>query len=103
MRPRISSALVFCIHAHFVGAAIAQTSSSDQVIVGEKLDPSTYLPGIVESMEQVQAREAANPPVQKVKTRDGRHGSWVVPSPRATGPTGSGSHYIVNNWGDTSM
>ena len=84
-----------------VGAALAE----GETIAGERLDTSTYGPGIIESMDQVIARHRAAPPTGPVdpNAREFRYGSWAVPSRRATTFPHSGSHNVVNKWGDTRM
>jgi hypothetical protein len=84
-----------------VGAALAE----GETIAGERLDPSTYGPQIIESMDEVIARHRAAPPTGPVdpNAREFRYGSWVVPSRRATTFPHSGSYNVVNKWGDTRM
>ncbi|MFQ5429259.1 MAG: hypothetical protein ACE5E1_03015, partial [Phycisphaerae bacterium] len=74
-------------------------------IVGEQLDPSNFGPGIVEGMDAVLARERARAKQKPTnpKARNGRHGTWFVPSRRATFFPASGSNNVVNKWGDTKM
>src|SRR5688572_2602141 len=56
-------------------------------IPGERLDPSAFGPGIVESMEVVLEREAKTPAaaVENRKGRNGAQGTWIVPTRRSTG------------------
>ena len=71
--------------------------AAGEIIHGEKLDPSTYGPGIVETMEQALARDRAAPP-GKPGERVPEQGTWVVPSIRATYYPHSGRHNLVNKW-----
>lgn len=84
----------------FLGAA---PLAAEEVIQGERLDPSLYGPSYVESMQAAVARDALTLPPPESKERQGRNGDWVVPSRGATYSPHSGEHYAVNKWGDTRM
>ncbi|MBN2562950.1 MAG: hypothetical protein JXQ75_18660, partial [Phycisphaerae bacterium] len=91
-----------------VSPALSLAGEPDQpgmVLVGEKLDPAGYGPGIVEDMEAVLARDRARPAGELVdpKARNGQHGVWVIPSARSTYYPHSGEHNVMNKWGDTKM
>ncbi len=72
---------------------------------GEKLDPSMYGPGIVETMAEAMARVDAQEAAAFAdpKGRNGQQGTWSIPSKGATYFPHSGEHNLVNKWGDTSM
>ncbi len=73
-------------------------------VSGERLDPSLIGPWVIESNEEVIARDQAIPPsMRNPKARNGQHGQWLIPTPRAIGPTGSGEFNVMNKWGDTRM
>lgn len=76
-----------------------------KAVKGEPIDPTLFGPGVVEGMDAVLARQAtlANQPPVNPKARNGRPGTWVVPSRRATYHPHSGRLNIVNKWGDTRM
>ncbi len=74
------------------------------VMPGERLDPMTYGPSVIETMEQVMERERQNPsPRRNMKARNGAQGTWAVPSKRGSFYPHSGEHYLINKWGDTRM
>ncbi|MFH0983660.1 MAG: hypothetical protein V2A79_19260, partial [Planctomycetota bacterium] len=83
----------------------AQPDPPGQVLVGEKLDPADYGPGIIEGMDEVLAREQARlaEEARKLKGRDGERGVWAVPSRDAADYPFSGERYVVNKWGDPCM
>ena len=83
----------------------ASVLAAGETIVGEQLDPAAYGPSIVESLEDVMAREAARPPqwMANPKARNGEPGTWVVPGRRSTSAPRSGAHHATNKWGDTEM
>lgn len=61
--------------------------------------------GVVETMEEVLRRQAAQPPAPAVnkRERNGRPGTWRVPRMRRSYRSHSGDHYVFNQWGDTRM
>ncbi|NOT02017.1 MAG: hypothetical protein HOP29_15490 [Phycisphaerales bacterium] len=83
------------------GAGIAR--GQDRRINGERLDPSAYGPGVVESMDDALARQAEMGEQIQADGRKPEHGTWVIPSIRATYFPHSGQHYVMNKWGDTRM
>ena len=80
-------------------------AKAQETVKGEKLDPSTYGPCWIESMEAAIERDRAvqRPLPPEGKDRNGRHGVWVVPGMGASTSPHSGNHYAVNKWGDTCM
>ncbi len=76
--------------------------ATDDVLVGEQLNPATYGPVLIESIDEVIARSYVMLPSDP-KGRNGAQGTWVVPSIRASGAAHSGLHYVMNKWGDTRM
>ncbi|MBU0638128.1 MAG: hypothetical protein KKB50_04625 [Planctomycetes bacterium] len=74
-----------------------------QTIPGEKLDPATYGPSYVESMQAAIERDRLAPAPVENKERGQRQGIWAVPSRRATSFRHSGEHYATNKWGDTRL
>ncbi|MFN0242842.1 MAG: hypothetical protein ACKVWV_08135 [Planctomycetota bacterium] len=78
---------------------------SGRVHRGERLDPSTYGAGVVESMDVVLQRERERPmgPEKNSKARNGARGAWSVPGRNASEFAHSGVHYVTNRWGDTRM
>ena len=73
-----------------------------QITKGEKLDPSSNGPSVVEDMEDVIARAQSSPPQRSGEGKP-EPGTWVVPSIRGTYYPHSGTHNLVNKWGDTCM
>lgn len=108
-KPLPAVVIVFSFLAVISSVAFAETHQlSDEpdgyTVSGERIDPSMIGPGIIESNEEVIARDLAMPPsMRNPKARNGAHGAWVVPSPRAISPTGSGNYNVMNKWGDTRM
>ncbi|UCF34715.1 MAG: hypothetical protein JSV78_05300, partial [Phycisphaerales bacterium] len=102
---RMRICLVVCLGCaasigFWIPAALAQHGTT---IEGEKLDPSTYGPSYVESMETAIARDRLTPrPIPEDQEQD-RHGVWAVPTRGASRTPSSGAHYVVNKWGDTRM
>ncbi len=96
------ASVAWCVTSWGLGGVAA---ASDAGVAGERIDPSTHGPGIVETMQDVLARERAHLHDGTVdpKARNGRQGVWVVPSMRATYHPKSGEHNLVNKWGDTRM
>ena len=83
---------------------IAQENEAPEYTPGEKLDPALYGAAVIESMQDVIARDQANMTVTAtVAEGEGHRGIWVVPSRRATYFPYSGQHNLVNKWGDTRM
>ena len=73
-------------------------------VPGRALSPDAVLPGVVETMDAVLAREASRiEPGVNPKLRGGRQGSWEVPSRRRKGFPHSGEHVVTARWGDRSM
>ncbi len=72
---------------------------------GERLDPSTYGSGVIESMEEAMARDRAAKLEQggAADERAARRGEWIVPAQGALFFANSGERYVTNKWGDTSM
>jgi hypothetical protein len=87
------------------GLASFQEANEPQPIPGEKLDPSAYEGAWIETMEEAMARESARtePYPAYPKARNGRQGSWEIPSLRRTSFPHSGQHYAAAKWGDTQM
>ncbi|HRX84001.1 MAG TPA: right-handed parallel beta-helix repeat-containing protein, partial [Phycisphaerae bacterium] len=88
-----------CIAISVLAIAVASAGAD---VVAERLAPDASAPGVVETMDIVLAREAAQPaeaPAHAVNHR----GEWAVPSRGATGTAHTGDKYIVNKWGDPSM
>jgi hypothetical protein len=88
-----------------LSAAASDAQTSATVIRGEKMNPADIGAGVIETWEEVKARELTmgdrtfvNP-----RERNGAQGSWVVPTPRTSYYPNSGVHYVTNKWGDTSM
>ncbi|UCD76145.1 MAG: hypothetical protein JSV91_04325 [Phycisphaerales bacterium] len=74
-------------------------------IAGEQLPPSALGEIHIETMEEMAARDRANPikPVLPGRARIGYDGAWVIPTERLTHYPHSGWHYAINKGGDTSM
>jgi hypothetical protein len=84
---------------------LINTVSSDEVVVGEKLDSVYYGQGFVEHMDDSIARDLHQRSNLDVDLKDGdrQHGIWVVPSREASYYPHSGNHNVINKWGDTKM
>lgn len=97
--------LAFLLLASPLFAQPADVEPVGTVLTGERLNPALYGPGIVESMEDVLAREAAQPraPSFNKNFRGDQKGVWQVPSRNGTYFPKSGQHNLVNKWGDTRM
>jgi hypothetical protein len=91
-----------------VVALIVPTVSAEEVgeaLLGERLDAATFGPSVVETMDEVIARDIARRaaeepvfgPAEAVKP------AWLVPSIRATDFPHSGVHNVVNQWGGRRM
>lgn len=73
---------------------------------GEALPDSAKGVGVVETLADVLAREAALPPGTDFnrRLRRGERGAWVTPSRASNqGLAKSGVQYVVNKWGDSRM
>ena len=91
------SPLVLCASIFWTASA----SVAGEITRGERLDPSTHGPGIVESMADALARDrlARQPAPIDPFARDGQRGQWVVPSRRSTYFPHAGDHNVVNKFG----
>ncbi|TWT45536.1 hypothetical protein RAS1_19620 [Phycisphaerae bacterium RAS1] len=100
----IPARIASCSVALYVCCCIGWADGQEPITTGEKLDPSTFGQGVVETFEQAEARAQVNP-VKALNKHDrtGKKGQWVVPSDRATYYPASGDRNVVNKWGDTSM
>ena len=78
---------------------------AQEPIPGERLDPSAYAGGWIETMDAVVARENARTEEypQSPRARIGAQGTWTTPSVRWTSFPHSGEHYAAAKWGDTRM
>ena len=87
------------------GLLRAADQSIPDAVAGEKLDPALYGEAVVESFDAAVARDLARATgaVVNPKARNGAHGAWLVPSRNATFHPHSGTHNLVNKWGDTRM
>lgn len=76
-----------------------------ETIRGEPLDASAFAPGVVETMEESLARDAARAPqwYAEPQGRNGLNGVWLVPTRGAMTSPHSGDRHVINQWGDTSM
>ena len=86
-------------------AAEPPTAPPAEPVPGERLDPSAIGPTWIETMAEVERREAerTEPYPENPKARNGAQGTWTVPSLRWTKFPHSGEHYAAAKWGDTSM
>jgi hypothetical protein len=95
------------VHAPLVPdpGTVVDGGESTRVHAGEKIDPATCGPSVIESMEAVAERAAMAPlgPPHNHKARNGAQGWWAVPSRRRSAHAHSGEHYAMNKWGDTRM
>ncbi|MBN2447384.1 MAG: hypothetical protein JXO22_11690, partial [Phycisphaerae bacterium] len=73
------------------------------VIPGEQLDPATYGPSYVESMEDAVQRDRLAPLPGDDKSRGDSNGYWTVPTRGSSAAGQAGDQYIINKWGDTRM
>jgi len=96
-----------CALAAALAFANAAAFARQEAETGERLDPALYGPGVIETMDEVMARERvlqAEAAAQKHRNvRGDEQGSWVVPSMRSTYFPKSGTKYVMNKWGDTRM
>ncbi len=84
--------------------AASPAAPPGETVAGEKLDPATYGPGVIESMAECIARDRSATPLPADKVRKpGEQGVWMVPSRDAAGRAHSGTRTAVNRWGDTRM
>ncbi len=90
---------VSAIPVQFLGTSVVRADG--EVTYGERLDPSTYGPGVIETMAMALERDRTNPPLRA--DEPDRRGLWLVPSRRATSFPHSGEHNVVNKWGDPRM
>lgn len=94
-------------HLVFMASACAYWTQpargQENGLAGERLDPSTYGSGVVESMDAVLERQSQMGEQVQADARRPEHGAWVIPSIRATYRPHSGQHYVMNKWGDTRM
>ncbi|UCE61710.1 MAG: hypothetical protein JSU63_08170, partial [Phycisphaerales bacterium] len=96
----ISASVEALLVLAFMGAAWAK---GDEPIKGERLDPSSYGPSYIESMDAAIERDRLGPPPESGKRGEEHRGAWVIPSRSASKSAHSGAHYVVNKWGDTRM
>ncbi len=106
MRTRcLISVCLLCAIAGLALRANAQVIQNyEERTHGEQIDPASFGPGVVETWEQIVARDEQSPPPEYKKgQRNGSHGFWQVPSPRSLFYPHSGTFYAINKWGDTRM
>ncbi len=96
---RLAAVTVFVVGALVSGAEPVP----GEVMKGERLDPADYGRGVIESMEDVAIRVAAEGPVVSSTKQERSFGEWGIPTPRTTSYPSSGIHHVVNKWGDTKM
>ena len=84
-------------------AIAADRTQASRVVAGERLDPATFGPGIVESAAEALARDRERAARGEPDRAETRWGVWMVPSVRATYYPHSGRHNLTNKWGDTKM
>lgn len=103
-RFRLLAAIASALSIVTPGAARAESvdRATPVAIKGERLPPEAFGPSVIESMDEVIARDALRAPEPPVKKRDD-FGLWTVPSIRATYFPNSGHHNLVNKNGDTHM
>jgi len=84
---------------------LINTIGLGESIIGEKLDPTAYGQGFVESMDDAIARDFLLKSDLDMDYKDNgpQNGIWVVPCREAIYYPHSGEHYITNEWGDTKM
>jgi len=99
VRPALAAFLLLPLCAAFGDGQVGD------VVVGEKIDPSLFGTGVVESMEVVLRREEqiATGMQRDPKGRNGAQGEWVIPSRFAVFHPRSGERYAMNKWGDTRL
>ncbi len=87
-----------------VGLLISSAGASE-VHFGEQLDPALCGPGVIETMDDVTARQRSAPPALRTHPDDDKfkYGEWSVPNIRGTTFPNSGKHNVVNKQGDTRM
>jgi hypothetical protein len=91
-----------CLILCLLGLRSPSLAGAEETVPGERLDPATYGPSVVESMATVLARDQYLPRPYPKGLRV-EHGEWVVPSRRATSFPHSPPHNVINKWGDTRM
>lgn len=99
VRPR---GLIFLISCLLAGPWAA--AQDDEITHGVRIDPSSFGPSYVESLDDAVARdrrERADAP--QGESAKGRQGTWFVPNTRGTYYPHSGVHNVVNRFGDTRM
>ncbi len=87
----------------FLAIVAAVPATGQETLTGERLDPTTYGPSFVESMQAAVERNRTAPPPENRNARDGKNGVWQVPSRSAMSKPHSGDRHVVNQWGDTRM
>ncbi len=90
----------------FPAAVSADTNPPVEPMAGEKLDPTTYGPAVIEDMRAVEDRdvlrrvfELTQPPAEPGP----RLGAWQVPPAPAARHAASGERYVMNKWGAARM
>jgi hypothetical protein len=121
--PHLFAAAAFAALAVLPAAALPQSAAGGQempapgvpstpasVVDGPRLTPGEILPAdaigpiVIEGLDAVLARQAANgPDGPSPKARNGAQGEWEVPSMRATRSAHSGVKHLINRWGDTRL
>ncbi|MFH1998086.1 MAG: hypothetical protein ABIK28_00330 [Planctomycetota bacterium] len=97
----VSATLILCA---FMVCSSNRVSAQTR-IEGNKLDPSQYEPGVIESMEVCIERNKSLKAQDKpsMSNRGISQGQWKVPSRRVKTNPSSGEHCAINQWGDTRM
>ena len=101
--PQVVGSWAGAVLVSVFGMLAVQNLHAQETVSGERLDPSTYGPSFVETMEAALERDRLAPPIPGCKERQGQPGVWAVPMPQATTKPHSGQHNVVNKWGDTHM
>ena len=70
------------VSAVALGGLADSSFAAETLLRGEQLDPSTYGPSVVETLEEALARDAARPPQWMVdpKGRNNQPGTGVIPA-----------------------
>lgn len=91
----------------FAGIGYSPNSPAEepgQPVRGERLDPSGFGPGVIETMETVIARDRrASDVAPDFGPAEPNRPAWHVPSRRSTEFPHSGAHNVINKWGGTRM
>ncbi len=96
--------LLSVVGAALVAAPVLTPALCAQTVPGERVPDSAISPLVLETMDQVAARERAMPKDTAVRgIWQGEDGRWFVPSASAKTPAHSGLFAIVNEWGDPRM